>query len=520
MKKIITTAMMLFLFAALTACGGNEPEYNKPSAVSPETPALSLPAEGLQIEEPQIKELQIQMDLATDELLSTFTNLHHASVGESGLDLVIWANQPLPHLAVMTIEPEWLENVDEWGFSPRDNIGYVEMLLPGEGYVINNYMGLGTLPHMAVGFFDDAIQDTRVFFFQENNAYPEHGNRWIISEVEADRLVWGFAGGGVDPSPESDYIIIINGTGFTDWDGSMGSIYTVQGEDLPTHVTMSVLGRLGIDAIQGGSQISLQYNGGNIGVGLSVENYLAVGERSVYRVPVGINDTFMADDGYFTTHVPISLLRYLGFDVYFEGGRVHINGQFDTTLVRPHPLAIALQNFIENAQGETKALTAHVYNTLGVVAIEFIDGFAWATLFVDTGSGVISREIGSIEGFPYSIGFTTNGLGNLVITTGDGGNSSYTMVGIGTNPETGADEIINLYTMYQELVDGEIHRYHRDGGAFSGETYGRSPVSEEDFNLVRNAEIGDRISSWREFSDSTEFILGWAARNWFVPVWG
>jgi hypothetical protein len=130
--------------------------------------------------------------------LATFATLHHANLGESGVDLVVWANQPLPHVAVFVLAPEWLEDRDEWGFSPRDNFGYVEMLLPGEGYVINNYMGLGTLPHMGIGFFDEAIRDTRVFFFQENHAYPEHGNRWVIQEIETDRLIWGFAGGGVD----------------------------------------------------------------------------------------------------------------------------------------------------------------------------------------------------------------------------------------------------------------------------------------------------------------------------------
>jgi len=88
--------------------------------------------------------------------------------------------------------------MDEWGFSPRDNFGYVEMLLPGEGFVINSFMGLGTLPHLSIGFFDEAIRDTRIFFFAENHAYPEHGNQWIIQEIEADRLIWGFAGGGID----------------------------------------------------------------------------------------------------------------------------------------------------------------------------------------------------------------------------------------------------------------------------------------------------------------------------------
>ena len=332
-------------------------------------------------------ELTIQIAVATDELLGTFANLHHAHLNESGIDLVIWTNRPLPHLAVIALEPEWLEDRDEWGFSPRDNFGYVEILLPGEGYVINNYMGLGTLPHLGIGFFDETIRDTRIFVFQENHAYPEHGDAWVIYEIETDRIVWGFAGGGTDNSP---YSIIINGFGFAyDAYGNAADVYTLPGEQFPTHVTLSALWGLGLDAISGGAQISLQHDDGPIGVEIIMLNYLAFGAD---RVAVGINDTFMADNGYFTVYIPISLLRTLGFDVYFEGGRVHINGQLDVA-INPHPLATALRNFIDNAEGETQAHIPNVGGHPSVLAIEFVDGFAEATLFVYTGRDVISKEI-------------------------------------------------------------------------------------------------------------------------------
>jgi len=263
MRKYLLTAIMLFALVALAACNDNggmqeippavttQNEDNQTSTAHTQTPTEILPA--------PVEELIIQIDLATDEFLSTFSNLHHAHLNESGVDLVVWTNQPLPHVAVIVLEPEWLEDRDEWGFSPRDSFGYVEMLLPGEGYVINNYMGLGTLPHMGIGFFDAELGDTRIFFFQENYAYPgcmgeqfpegttspEHGNRWVIQEIKQDRIVWGFAGGGVDTQIEGEYSIIINGVGFVvePYDNAIGAAYTsaaitytIAGEQYPTHV--------------------------------------------------------------------------------------------------------------------------------------------------------------------------------------------------------------------------------------------------------------------------------------------
>jgi len=274
---------------------------------------------------------------------------------------------------------------------------------------------------------------------------------------------------------------------------------------------------LGIDVISGGAQHSLQYNGGSIGVGLLSVNYLAFGAD---RVAVGINDTFMADDGAFTTFVPLSLIRDLGFDVRFDGGRVYIDGQFNAP-INPHPLAVALQNFIDNAEGGTIAQTPAVNGTLGVLAIEFIDGFAEATIFVDTGFEVISKEIGSIEGFPFSLGFTTDGWGNLVKVTGDGGNASYTMLGVATNPANSRDEIVYLFTIYAERADdGSINYYRFDGGWLDGIEGGREPITEEEFNAIRNGFGSQGLFSWRDSSDSTESILSWVANlpNW-EPNW-
>jgi len=278
---------------------------------------------------------------------------------------------------------------------------------------------------------------------------------------------------------------------------------------------MSVLWMLGIDVISGGAQHSLQYNGGPIGVGLLSVNYLTFGAG---RVAVGINDTFMADHGAFTTFIPLSLIRALGFDVRFGGGRVYIDGQLNVD-INPHPLAIALQNFIANANGETQAHIPNVGGNLSVLAIEFVDTFfAEATLFVYTGNEVLTKEIGSIEGFPFSVGFTTDGWGSLVKMTGDGGNSSYTMFGVATNPATSRDEIVYLFTIYAVRTDdGNMHHSRFDGGWLEG-FLGRDPITEDEFSEIRSG-MGDRITSWRDSWDSTDSILTWVAPNWFAPNW-
>ena len=528
MRKFMIMATMLVALAAFAACGSNDnenmPGYtttaiattttqnenNHTSVIATEAPTENIPPE----------ELKIQIGIATDELLSTFTNLHHAHLNQSGVNLAVWANQPLPHLAVVALEPEWLDGSDEWGFIPRDSLGYVEMLLPGEGYVIMNYMGLGTLPHMGISFFDEEVRETRVFFFQENHAYPEHGDRWVIHEIEASRLVWGFPSGGTDVSNEGDYSIIINGVGFAvqPYDNAIGAaytsasaVYTMAGQQYPTHVVMSVLWALGLDAIQGGSQVSVQHNGANIGVALSVTNYLNFGAD---RVAVGIDDTFMADNGYFTQYIPISLIRHLGFNVHFDSGRVHISGELDVA-VNPHPLAVALQNFIDNSGGQTRAHSAHIAGNTGVLAIEFIDGFAWATLFVHTWQGVVYKEIGNIDGFPFSVGFTTEGWGSLVKTTGDGGRRSYTTFAVVTNPATMAEEIIYHFTIYAELQDDQSINYSRfNGGWLEGIEGGRYPITQEQFYEIFDG-MGGRINCWCDFGwDSTESILAWVSPAW------
>ncbi|MCL2223011.1 MAG: hypothetical protein FWC20_11905 [Oscillospiraceae bacterium] len=225
MKKFFVIMLILIALVAVVACDGDgdtvdapeateipQPENSQPGDIEPEVPEAPEAPEAIETPQPEnnqtddvdpeaptenipTEELSIQIDAATDEFLSTFTVFHQVELGVpengEGVALVIWANRPLSNLTVVGLKADLLEDRDdEWGFHPHGNFGYAELLQPGEAFVINNYMGLGTLPHLGISFTDESGDDTQVFFFQENHAYPEHGSRWMVQEIEAYRLIW------------------------------------------------------------------------------------------------------------------------------------------------------------------------------------------------------------------------------------------------------------------------------------------------------------------------------------------
>ena len=320
MKIIFATSIMLLAITAFAACNNNTNEsiniHNENYQTEtidqqPDTPNDFFP-----------EDLLIQIDMATDELLSLFTNLHTIQVEEIGIPLVIWANQPLHDVFIIGFTSEWIEGRYDWEFTPTERFGSIDILQPGEAVVVENYMGAGTLPKRGISFFDTDSQVRRVFVFRQNQAYPEHGGMWTISNIGSYRIVW-------EDGSRLQNIVFVNGRLIYE-----GSIYTIQGEVYPTHVSMNILHHLGISVLQGGSQFALEYHGRMIDYdSLFIVNYLTFGED---RVPIGINDFFMADDGYFTLYMPISIIEELAFGFGFgsafnfvvrlEWDRVHISG--------------------------------------------------------------------------------------------------------------------------------------------------------------------------------------------------
>ena len=110
----------------------------------------------------------------------------------------------------------------------------------------------------------------------------------------------------------SNYPIIINGVGIAD------NSFTPEGEIFPTHVPFNIIFKLGLDAMSGGSQIAIQYDG-ELVAALTIINYLA----GLEGFDITENDTFMTDD--FEVYIPISLFKNIGFEVHFINGHVHIN---------------------------------------------------------------------------------------------------------------------------------------------------------------------------------------------------
>ena len=195
-KRLLFSVFILSLAALVAACGNGNTgdrstissngalanyEADNPAAheSEPNEPTANVPAEPL----------NIQIDFATEEFLSTFENLHHFDYGSyqgQGATLVVWSNQTLTDFAVVMLSPDFLD--DAWSFEPISTHGFVSEMHPSEAFVIENYMCMGTLPHSGVTFTDEEGVK-RYFFMIENQGYPETGDRWLIREIEADRII-------------------------------------------------------------------------------------------------------------------------------------------------------------------------------------------------------------------------------------------------------------------------------------------------------------------------------------------
>jgi len=166
MKKILTILLALFLLAGmLTACNPRTapdvaatpapaPAETPEPAQTPDDPEPGLEAEG---NLPGGTAPDIQIALASQELLGKFDYLHQvdytllreARAGEAvehfnGDRLVIWSDAPLYDIALISIESDFIN--DELVFIPIGTFGHAPELLPGHAFVINSYVGLGTLP--------------------------------------------------------------------------------------------------------------------------------------------------------------------------------------------------------------------------------------------------------------------------------------------------------------------------------------------------------------------------------------
>ena len=109
-----------------------------------------------------------------------------------------------------------------------------------------------------------------------------------------------------------NYSIIINGA------GSMISFFTMEGANHPTHLPTQVMDEMGVVVIGAGSQGALEINGEFVGH-FDIINY----QMGLEGIVIGENDAFQTDD--FTTYLPISLLRQVGFEITVTSSQVSIS---------------------------------------------------------------------------------------------------------------------------------------------------------------------------------------------------
>jgi len=79
--------------------------------------------------------------------------------------IAIWSSTPLFQLEVINITGDFVD--DEVVFVPNDSYGMIDVLYPGQVYLIVNYVGMGTLPWSGITFLDE--QGERYYFFMQHD---------------------------------------------------------------------------------------------------------------------------------------------------------------------------------------------------------------------------------------------------------------------------------------------------------------------------------------------------------------
>ena len=183
-KRFIAIIVSILLLAG---CTNND-------ATVPDITPIPDPISELSIEwsiEPQDTDFSyyhvdftINIAPARDNLLAAFEYIHEMDYYElrgvaDGDRLVIWADVPLSDFAVIDIRNDFIG--DEWVWLLYGSYGRVDSLLPGQGYVISNYLGMGTLPWSGLSFIDE--NDQRHYFFMQHDQ-SDSPNVFILGSIE------------------------------------------------------------------------------------------------------------------------------------------------------------------------------------------------------------------------------------------------------------------------------------------------------------------------------------------------
>ena len=172
-----------------------------------------------------------------------------------------------------------------------------------------------------------------------------------------------------------------------------------------------------------------------------------------------------------------------------------------------HPFAIALENFITDAEGEIRSFLVDVdgNNTKGVLVVD-LSGFPHGTLFYIYDGTMNQTDVG-----PQDAGFVSDvtAKGRLVNIIADGGQRSYTLFEIENGrlveyimlliDRHGRDDVNDTYYFLPYIMrdsNGQIHWENR------------IQISQEEFNNIRIRYGLDNLRGpWWEAEDETAEIL-------------
>jgi len=93
-----------------------------------------------------------------------------------GASIVIWATTALYHLELISLTTDIFEH--DLLYIPTGSYGHIDILQPGEGFVIHHYIGMGTLPWSGFTFLDETGERHHFLMQHDNSDSP---NRYLIA---------------------------------------------------------------------------------------------------------------------------------------------------------------------------------------------------------------------------------------------------------------------------------------------------------------------------------------------------
>jgi len=164
-KKIATLLLIVFFGVMLAACVGRD---TTPPAI-PETPPVEVPPATEPAGQTQWPDLELGITTLHGGSALPAGILHEIDYlpGSIGDRVMIQTNVPLRDFALITFTVD-MDEYELW-YIPENTYGMVAEFSPGDAFIINRYMGMGTLPRSGVTFIDQ-YGERRYFAIQHDHS--------------------------------------------------------------------------------------------------------------------------------------------------------------------------------------------------------------------------------------------------------------------------------------------------------------------------------------------------------------